>query len=117
MKPTTRLLPLLLALAAVAWAVPRGQSFSGEIMDIQCAKVNGHELGYKMTGTSTPRDCTEACVKAGGEYVLYDAAAKTFYHLTPVRSAAAFAGQKVHVVGTLDRSSRTIHIESIEAAR
>jgi hypothetical protein len=114
-----RTLPLLLllTLAGAARAVPRGQSFSGEIMDIQCAKVNGHELGYKMTGTSTPRDCTEACVKAGGEYVLYDAAAKTFYHLTPARRAAAFSGQKVRVVGTLDRASRTIKIETIEAAR
>ena len=49
----------------------------GEIMDEACAKGGGHEAMFKKMGTNDPKACTEACVKAGSKYVLFNAD-KTF---------------------------------------
>jgi hypothetical protein len=39
------------------------------------------DAGYKLTGTSTAKGCSEACVKSGSKYVLYNASTKTVYEL------------------------------------
>ncbi len=109
-----------LSLAAPKWSLHKGASakaFSGEIMDSQCAMMGTHDpTGYKMTKTDNPKDCTLACVKMGGKFVLYDAAKKTTYQLDDQEKPRDFAGQKVKVTGTLDKATKTIHIENIEAA-
>jgi hypothetical protein len=51
----------------------------------------------------------------GGKYVLFDPAAKTTYQLDNQEKAAAFAGRKASVKGTLDAASKTIRVESVEA--
>jgi hypothetical protein len=107
----------LLALAVVSFATQKAKTFSGQIMDSQCAKMGSHEMGYKMTNTSTPRDCTLACVRAGGHFVLYDAAHNVTYQLDDQKKPEAFAGENVKVVGTYDSTTKTIHVEKIEAAR
>jgi uncharacterized protein DUF5818 len=57
-----------------------------------------------------------ACVKAGGKFVLYDATRKATYMLDDQEKPQAFAGQKVKVIGTYDKATKTIHVGSIEAA-
>ncbi len=99
------------AKAAVATA------FLGEIMDSQCAVMGDHEAGYKMTGTHTPKDCTLACVKMGGKFVLYDRAKKAVYQLDDQEKARPLAGEKVKVSGTLDAATKTIRVQKIEAAK
>ena len=69
-----------------------------------------------MTGTNTPKDCTLACAKTGGKFVLYDAAKKATYELDDQAKPRDFAGQKVKVIGTYESSTKTIHVEKIEAA-
>ena len=66
-------------------------------------------------GTNDPKACTEGCVKGGSKYVLFKSD-KTFYELDNQKKPAAFAGQKVEVTGSLDKSTKTIHVIDIKAA-
>ena len=59
------------------------------------------------------KDCTEKCVHLGGKYALFDSSSNTAHQLDNQEKAAAFAGQKVTVKGTLGQGSKTIHVESI----
>ncbi len=89
------------------------QTFKGEIMDSQCAALSGHQI-MAQKGESD-KDCTNRCVKMGGQYTLFDAATKTAYQLDDQKKTAAFAGAKVTVTGTLDKATKTIHVASIKA--
>jgi hypothetical protein len=64
----------------------------------------------------TAKDCTLGCVKAGSQYVLYDASTKTVYELSDQKKPEQFAGQKVTVVGKLDKASNTITETNIKPA-
>jgi hypothetical protein len=96
-------------------APAKERTFSGEIMDEACAKGGGHESMFKKMGTNDPKACTEACVKGGSKYVLFKPD-KTFYELDNQKSPAPFAGQKVEVAGSLNKSGKTIHVTDIKAA-
>jgi len=84
-------------------------------MDKACADDGGHESMYKKMGTNDPKVCTEACIKGGSKYVLFNAD-KTFYKLSDQKNTASFAGQKVEVTGTLNKKTKTIHVTDIKAA-
>ena len=61
-------------------------------------------------------ECTKACVSAhGAAYVLFDG--KNVYALTDQHTPEKFAGQKVRIVGTLDAKTKTIHVDSMTAAK
>ena len=112
---------LALSLAAVAvlstlsLAAPKGQTFTGEIMDNQCASMGSHDMMMKKEGIKTAKECTLGCVKMGGKYVLFDAASKTVYQLDDQTKPEKFAGEKVKVKGTLDKDTNTIHVTTIQA--
>ena len=111
---------LLMSIAAGMLLVPglamaKDTTFTGEIMDSACAEGGGHESMFKKMGTNDPKACTEACIKGGSKYVLFEAD-KTFYQLDDQKKPASFAGQKVEVTGTLDKASKTIHVTGIKAA-
>jgi len=106
-------------LASVMWAAPAGQSdsqvFTGEIMDSLCAKDGTHDKMMDQM-KSMGRDkatCTQKCIELGAKYVLFDPAKKTVYTLDDQDKAAAFAGRKVQVKGTMDK--KKIKVASIEA--
>jgi len=105
-------------LASIMWAGPSGQSdsqvFTGEIMDSLCAKDGTHDKMMDQM-KSMGRDkatCTQKCIELGAKYVLFDPAKKTVYTLDDQDKAAAFAGRKVQVQGTMDK--KKIKIASIE---
>ena len=102
-------------LLTCAFGAAKNTTFSGEIMDEACAKGGGHESMFKKMGTNDPKACTEACVKGGSKYVLFNAD-KTFYLLSDQKKPAQFAGQKVEVTGTLNKANKTIHVTDIKAA-
>jgi hypothetical protein len=102
-------------LLASGFALAKDEAFKGEIMDSACAKGGGHESMFKKMGTNDPKACTEACVKGGSKYVLFKAD-KTYYQLDDQKKPEAFAGQKVEVTGTLNKSTKTIHVTDIKAA-
>jgi hypothetical protein len=102
-------------LLSSGFGVAKDTTFKGEIMDEACAKGGGHESMFKKMGTNDPKACTEACVKGGSKYVLFKAD-KTFYELDDQKKPVSFAGQKVEVAGTLNKATKTIHVEEIKAA-
>lgn len=101
---------------AAAVLLSQSRSFTGEIMDSQCAGMRSHARMMQGLDLKTSRDCTQKCVKElSGKYSLFDPSSSTVYQLDSQDKAAGFAGQKVSVKGTLDAATKTIHVESIEA--
>lgn len=114
----------ILAFASLAFGAPKTQAkgtaskaFAGEIYDSACAKQGSHEMMEKMEGVSDAKSCTIKCVESGSKYVLYDAAKKIIYQLDDQTKPKEFAGQKVKVTGPYDKATKTIRVESIEAAK
>jgi hypothetical protein len=92
-------------------AGPASQTFTGTITDSMCARAD--HAAMRMGPTDA--ECTKACVDVhGSTYVLYDG--RETYALSDQKRPEAFAGQKVRLVGTLDAKTRTIQVDSIDAA-
>jgi len=115
MEERMRIPAVLAILLAALPSLPQSRSFTGEIMDSQCAGMHSHDKMMKGVDAKTAKECSQKCVELGGKYVLFDTASKTVYQLDDQAKPAAYAGQKVSVKGTLDPGTRTIHIESIGA--
>jgi hypothetical protein len=105
---------LIFALSATA-AFAADKTFAGEIMDSQCADMASHDNMMKGEGASNAKECSIACVKKGGTYALYVASEKQAYKLDNQKKAAAFAGQKVTVTGSVASSGDTIKVANISA--
>jgi hypothetical protein len=103
-----------LVFLTVSFAAPKDESFTGEIMDSQCALLKGHEKMAKQ-GESL-KDCTIRCVGLGGKYVLFDRAKSMRYQLDDQKKAMTFAGAQVTVVGSYDAATKTIHTTDIKPA-
>jgi hypothetical protein len=63
--------------------------------------------------TAAAGPCTATRAKRGAKYVLADVENKTVYQLEGRKKPISFVGRNVVVVGTLDQSSGTIHIDDI----
>ena len=101
----------LLVIAALT-AAPSKRKFTGAITDSMCALADHSRM--KMGPTDA--ECTVACINEHGAlYVLYDG--KEVYTLSDQHAPEKFAGKKVTVAGTLDAKSKTIHVDSITAAK
>jgi hypothetical protein len=113
---------LLFSVFSFAAPKPKSQTFTGEVMDSQCAMNASHAemLKKEGMGDKDPNDpmvrkmCTQNCVKMGGKYVLFNVADKTVYDLDDQKKPENFAGEKVKVKGTLD--GKTIHVQNISKA-
>lgn len=113
---------LLFATLVFAAQKPKDQTFTGEIMDSQCAMNASHAemLKKEGMGDKDPNDpmvkkmCTQNCVKMGSKYVLFNSTNKTVYELDDQTKPADFAGENVKVKGTLE--GKTIHVQSITKA-
>jgi hypothetical protein len=101
------------SLLTVSLAAQKAQTYTGEIMDEQCALLGGHTA--MMNQGESAKDCANRCASIGGKYVLFDSANKMVYQLDDQKKAQAFAGAKVKVTGTYDTSSKTIHVANIQA--
>jgi hypothetical protein len=104
---------LLGVLFSISLAAQKPQTFSGEIMDQQCALLGGHSA--MMNQGESAKDCSNRCVSIGGKYVLYDGANKTIYQLDDQKKTQPFAGTKVKITGSYDTSNKTIHVANIQA--
>mgnify|MGYP001214698565 FL=1 len=114
MKKLINLFVACMALSAVfagmfsGVAAQKAMTYSGEIWDSDCAKMGAHPDPDAKT-------CTTDCIKGGAKYVLFNAAAKTVYQLDDQKKPAQFAGKKVVVTGTLDSTTKTIHVADMKA--
>lgn len=110
---------IILGVAAFALLLPgiaaaRNMTFTGQIMDSNCAKMGSHAAMMKAhPNVKTAKQCTLDCVKMGAKFVLYNRATKTTYKLDNQKKPMPFAGEKVRVTGTYDKATDTIHIVSI----
>jgi len=104
----------LIGAATMLYGVPpQTHRYSGEIMDSACAAQGSHAAMMKQEGTTSHKDCTLACVKAGSQLVLYNAANKRTYMLDDQTKATEYAGDKVTVTGSYDAAGKTIHVSKI----
>jgi hypothetical protein len=109
-----------LLLAVPFWGAPPkpadAQAYSGEIMDSLCAKNGSHDkmMDEMKSMGHDKKNCSMKCVQLGAKYVLYDASTKKTYALDDQDKAETFAGQTVHVTGTLEKNK--IKVGSIEPA-
>lgn len=109
-------LPALTAKRAQQGDSQRNLNLVGEIMDSRCAIDGSHDKMMRENGTKNAKDCTLACAKSRGSFVLIDPETKTVYQLDDQQKPVRFAGQRVRISGTYDEPSKTMHIESIESA-
>jgi Protein of unknown function (DUF5818) len=100
--------------AGVTLAAPASMTFTGSIMDSMCARMGTHAKMEQAHSGLTDKQCTQACVKAGGKFVLFDPATKTVYQLDDQKAPMDYAGDNVKVTGTLDKATNTIHVEKID---
>lgn len=122
MKKLATTLIAVLVFASLSFAAPKQKTFTGEIMDSQCAKMGSHETMLKQQGMgdknandpTAKKMCTRSCVKMGGKYVLFNTASKKVYQLDDQTKPEQFAGDKVKIKGTLDKSTQTIHLTDIQ---
>lgn len=117
MKQISLIIVLMMVFPAMSFAKNHEKTYRGQIMDNMCAQSGGHAPGgYEATHTSTPKDCTLACNKMGSPLVLFNKKKNRIYKLDDQDKAKTMAGENVKVEGTLDRSTKTIHVQSMEPA-
>lgn len=103
--------------SGVRFSGGEGQYLQGRDHGQSVCQDGGHEAMFKKEGTNDAKACTLARVKMGGKFVLFNGASKTFYQLDDQTRPQAFAGQKVEITGTLDKSTKTIHVTDIKVHR
>ena len=110
-------LTLLLAASSYIFAHDKSGTFSGEIMDKQCAQMGSHENMMKTEGAKDAKECTLACVKNGGSFVLMDPQTKKVYPLDDEKKVREYAGERVQITGSYDESADVLHIKTITRAQ
>ena len=108
---------VLLAFTSISAAQDQrnSRSFTGQIMDIECAENGSHKSQMQKNGAANSRECTLACFRSGYKLVLYDQSTKTIYQLDDQQKAKQFAGENARVTGAFEDSTKTIYIDRIEA--
>lgn len=123
MRRMTSILAILVLSAGFSFAADKNaKTFTGEIMDSQCAMMGSHAemLKKEGMGNMNPNDpmakkkCTLGCAKMGGKFVLFNSADNTVYQLDDQKKPEKFAGESVKVTGTLDEATKTIHVKKIQ---
>jgi hypothetical protein len=124
-----RFLVLLALMAAAFVCAPRNgrifaqqqnntpKTFTGEIMDADCAASGSHDDMMKKEGVKDAKACTRMCVQNGSKFVLYVVTDRAAYLLDDQYKPRDYAGQRVNIMGTYDGATRTIHIQSIQVVR
>jgi hypothetical protein len=106
---------LLLGLGSGVFAYEDSKSFDGQIMDRQCALMHSHKDMMKAESATNEKECTLACVKNGDKFAFLDSSTEV-YPIDDEKKARSFAGQRVHVTGSLDKDS-VLQIKTITAAK
>jgi len=107
------------ALVAVISSVSAGErsgTFTGEIMDRQCAQMQSHDNMMKTQGAKNAKECTLSCVKNGDKFALFDSNTKKVYPIEDDKKVREYAGQRVEITGSYDNDAEVLHVKSIAAA-
>ena len=109
-------LTVLLAASSSVFAQDKN-TFSGEIMDKQCAQMGSHENMMKTEGAKDAKECTLACIKNGGSFVLLDPQTKKVYPIDDEKKVREYAGERVQITGSYDQGADVLHIKTITRAQ
>lgn len=115
MKQISILTCLLVAGVAAAAQNKKG-TFSGEIMDKQCAQMSSHDNMMKDEGAKNAKECTLACVKSGGAFALLDPQTKKVYAIEDEKKVREYAGERVQITGDYDENADVLHVKTIARA-
>jgi hypothetical protein len=102
-----------LLVAGFSAAAANKSTFSGEIMDKQCAQMSSHDNMMKDEGAKNAKECTLACVKSGGAFALLDPQSKKVYTIGNEEKVREYAGERVQITGDYDETTDVLHVKSI----
>ncbi|HZU24944.1 MAG TPA: hypothetical protein VFA04_05450 [Bryobacteraceae bacterium] len=114
MKKLTQFTLLLMAAGAL-WAADG--TFTGEIMDKQCAEMGSHDAMMKSEGAKNAKECALACAKDGGGFALYDSQSKKVYPIADAGKVRDYAGERVQITGDYDQNADVLHVKSVSRAQ
>lgn len=117
MKQTSVFALILVVSSCAAFGQSKTGTFTGEIMDKQCAQMSSHENMMKEEGAKDGKQCTLACVKNGDTFVLLDSATKKVYVINDEKKVREFAGERVNVTGSYDQEGDVLRVKTISRAK
>jgi hypothetical protein len=109
------LFTILLAVSSAAFAQSKNDTFTGEIMDKQCAQMGSHENMMEAEHAKNAKECTLACAKDGG-LALLDPQTKKAYSIDDEEKVREYAGERVRITGTYDQGADVLHVQTIARA-
>ncbi len=95
------------AVAAVIFAAPAANEFSGVITDTMC----GAKPHANMMKDKSDAECVRVCARGSYAYAL--ASGGAVMKLSDQKTSAKYAGQKVRVTGAYDEKSKTLRVVSM----
>jgi hypothetical protein len=113
----------LAALLAVLLASAAEKTWTGKISDSHCGAshakmLEGHkkegEVSKQAKGTEADRDCTLACVKAGGKYVFVSQGKVYQIQNQDHAGLNEHAGHAVKLTGEMSSDGKSITVSKIE---
>jgi hypothetical protein len=107
MKQIAAMTLAVMALAAVAASAADSKTINGYISDSMC--------GAKHAGSGS--ECVKKCIQGGMTPVFVDEAKKQVWAIDNPDAVKSFYGDHVTVKATADASKKSVHIDSIEAAK
>ena len=99
---------IVLIIAAASILAAADRTFTGTVTDSMCGK------DHAAMNMGTDAKCTDACIKAGAKYGIYDG--KKTYTLSDQKTPEKFSGQKVTVTGSVDKAG-VLQVTKIEGAK
>ncbi len=107
MKRMIATLVVVFSLAAMAARAADSTKINGWISDSLC--------GAKHAGSGAA--CVKKCIEGGMAPVFVDEAKKTVWKIDNPDAVKSFYGDHVTVSGTTNADAKTLHIDSVEAAK
>ena len=107
MKRIAAVIVLALCSAAMAASAAESTKINGWISDSMC--------GAKHAGTGAA--CVKKCVQGGMAPVFVDEAKKAVWTIDNPDAVKTFYGDHVTVTASLDAAKKSVHIDSIAAAK
>lgn len=107
MKRTVALLVVAFSFSVIAARAADSTKINGWISDSMC--------GAKHAGTGAA--CVKKCIEGGMQPVFVDEAKKEVWKIDNPDAVKGFYGDKVTVAATADSGTKSVHIDSIEAAK
>ena len=109
MKRMIAVFVLVLSSSAMVASAADASKINGWISDSMC--------GAKHSGATANAQCVKTCIKNGMKPVFVDEAKKEVWSIDNPDAVKDFYGDHVTVTATVNSSSKSVHIDSVAAAK